>query len=710
MKRFLVVVSIVAIGLIAAWRSRASETSVPATVAVHGGPELSVTGPVLFQPAPDALIYVADFAVTLKGEATTQTTTTDLAGRYRFHDVAPGRYSVCWEQPGWVSGCTPEVAVTPGNSAYPHAVRLKPEAADSVAWGDVSLADGGSAVVVDRGFAIEQTPAVQVLDATGRVIGAGRANSSGRYAIGLQGAAAAVRAVAGAAEQQVTLEHGAATLATHIKLNNHRPVIASVEVLQGAVAATAVHPGDTLTLRPFATDADGDRLTYRWTASAGTIAGADDGTATWQLPAFPARLGATLLVTDGKGGADRRTVSMSVGGARANLRLEAAGAPPTCNPLSLAGVPPPSGYSPGPPPTPPDFLTFLLTSDNSAQYYQNVDPNSLRGTLGDWWQVAGFNPANGSGGVAQAAYLNWNDLGFGRDMHFNTVGNNVYAWVTNYGCPDDDPNNANLAASPNPADAVATVCMEYSPVEGTTQPIVKFFVYVGGVAAGARTGQANLDEWGGKPVPNLCQTCHGGTDAYRGGANVNLAANFLPFDLALLQYPGPSKTPPPADLPAYYQMNSIIAKLTSPRPAIAALINGWYTPLNSPPTQNNNYLPTGWQPGSGAPPSAAGLYQTVITPGCRTCHYSFSDDINWDTYSSVLADNSTIQAYVCDTQPVMPQAAVTYINFWTNAYGFPTSPPTFLGQYTDPNWPAFGSCTATVASPARSGGAASGSR
>jgi hypothetical protein len=331
------------------------------------------------------------------------------------------------------------------------------------------------------------------------------------------------------------------------------------------------------------------------------------------------------------------------------------------------------------------------TTDNSAKYYKNVDPQNLRGTLGAWWKVAGFDPTNGSGGVARAAYLNWNDLGFGRDMHFNQVGTNVYAWVTNYGCPDNNPNNANLAANPVPADAVATVCMEYAPVEGKTQPIVKFFVYVGGVAASTITGQADLDRWGGKPVPNLCQTCHGGTTAYSGGTNMNLAANFIPFDLALLRYPGPSTTPPPSDLPVYQTMNSIIAGIPTQRPAITNLINGWYR--KNPPAQNNKFLPAGWQASTTVPSSAAGLYQNVIAPACRTCHYSFSVGINWNSYQSVLTDRPTIQAYVCDPSPVMPHAAVTYINFWTNAYGLPTSPPTFLGQYTDPNWTSFGGCT-----------------
>lgn len=539
-------------------------------------------------------------------------------------------------------------------------------------------------------------PAIEVLDASGRTIGSGHANAAGKYAIGVSGAAATVRVTSGQSREElrVTPQMLRAIVSREITLRNFRPSIASVDVLKGTEPAREVRPGDTITLRPHATDADGDALQYNWQANAGTITSSADGTATWQLPDFPARLSALLTVIDGKGGSDRRVVWVSVGGRLPNIDIAIPGVPPTCSPMSLANVPPPSGY----PPTPP-FLTFLnATTDHSAAYYKNVDPQHLRTTLGKWWKNAGFNKTNGSGGVAKAAYLNWNDLGFGRDMHFNQVGKNVYAWVTNYGCPDNNPKNADLAAKPVAANAVATVCMEYAPVEGTTlagkpkKAIVKFFVYVGGVTNSPRTGKANLDAWGDRFVPNLCQVCHGTDSAYNGGTNVNLGSSFIPFDLALLRYPNSAVTPPAADLAAYHKMNRIIADSTKPTAAIVNLINGWYTPLNNPPMQNNNYLPTGWKKNLSVPASAASLYQNVLVPGCRTCHYSFSSNINWDTYQSALTNRGFIKPYVCSPGRVMPHAAVTYINFWTNAYKFPTSPPAFLGAYQDPNWASLGGC------------------
>lgn len=646
-----------------------------------------IAGPVLYRPTENDVIFVSDFTVTLKGGGEPQTAKTDFTGRYRFSDVKPGKYTVCWEAAGFQNGCTPEVAVTEGQSPSPQPAELKPAAPGSVVWGTVRLADGSAAAAIDRSSATAEVPSVELTGAGGAAAGQFHTNADGQFVIGVAAPPASVRAVAGSASQELKMLAAAAGKASDITLPNHRPVISGIDITGADAAAKTVKPGDTLKLQARTTDADGDTLQYKWDATAGTITPGDGGTATWKLPDFEAQLSAYVFVMDGKGGADRKTTAVKVG--LSTLPIKLAGPPTNCSPLSLANVPPPRGY----PPT-PAFLTFMGTTNYSAAYYAGVDPQRLRRTLGAWWRVAGFNPNDGSGGVAKAPYLNFNDLGFGRDMHFNQVGNKVYAWVTNYGCPDNDPNNANLAARPIPANAVATVCMEYAPVEGQTQPIVKFFAYVGGLPAGQLLATADLDEWGQKPIPNLCQVCHGSNTAYNGGTNVNLGSSFIPFDLALLRFPGPSRTPPPGDLPAYYKMNQLV-KITNPTPAISKLIDGWYTPLLSPPSQNNNYIPTGWRGGS-VPASAAGLYQNVIVPGCRTCHYSFSpgSGIQWDTYQEVLSDRSFIRSYVCGRNPPMPHAAVTYINFWTNPYPFPQPPPPqYLGAYTDVNWPSFGGCT-----------------
>src|SRR5262249_121722 len=135
--------------------------------------------------------------------------------------------------------------------------------------------------------------------------------------------------------------------------------------------------------------------------------------------------------------------------------------------------------------------------------------------LKDWWTINGFDPKTGIGkGEESAAYLNYNDLGFGRDMHILQQGENVAAYVTNYGDPQNlqDLLFADLAAGKvDPSGR--TVCMECSPVEGgefAKVPVVKFYVYESRDPEAKRLTSANLDGVGEKFVPNLCLNCHGG--------------------------------------------------------------------------------------------------------------------------------------------------------------------------------------------------------
>lgn len=95
-------------------------------------PRASLTGTVVFSPSDENPIYIPDFRVTL--QPSRKSATTDLTGRFVFENVSPGRYTVCWEQLGWVAGCSEEVFVTAGQSSYASLIELEPETAGSVAW------------------------------------------------------------------------------------------------------------------------------------------------------------------------------------------------------------------------------------------------------------------------------------------------------------------------------------------------------------------------------------------------------------------------------------------------------------------------------------------------------------------------------------------------------------------------------------------------
>jgi hypothetical protein len=276
------------------------------------------------------------------------------------------------------------------------------------------------------------------------------------------------------------------------------------------------------------------------------------------------------------------------------------------------------------------------------------------------------------------------------------------------------------AARSNPN---ATVCMEFSTVEGdtsTTPPrkIVKFFVYNDAAGDGVAERQlaADLDGFGARFVPGLCINCHGYGpnggyfDPIPAAINdVDIGASFRELDLATYHFPGNRVTPNAAEQAATRAQNVMIRDTAVATPASATqnpvsrgpivdLINGWYGGA----VQDNTFTPTNWKsPGSGSTQSE-GLYQDVIKVSCRTCHIAFDSANNangrdWNRYDQMtsLARRSTIQSYAVESGfRLMPHALVTFRNFWlqTSVSATPQgSRVQRLWEYSDgATWPAFG--------------------
>ena len=168
----------------------------------------------------------------------------------------------------------------------------------------------------------------------------------------------------------------------------------------------------------------------------------------------------------------------------------------------------------------------LALDQASANYYSQIDPRGKRLTLADFKTTNGF----GTPAELRAIYANSGDLGFGRDMHCVRVGDDVAAYVTNYG-DIDTSDSADVVAAISGANPVATVAMEYSRIESPpgnptefddTDRVVKFYVY--NADGTALLKAANLDGLGARPIPQLCMVCHGGE--YPGGAVLGSAPPF----------------------------------------------------------------------------------------------------------------------------------------------------------------------------------------
>lgn len=87
---------------------------------------------------------------------------------------------------------------------------------------------------------------------------------------------------------------------------NNSPVISSLEAERDLVA-----PSSSTKVRCAASDADGDTLTYAWSATGGSFFGAG-ANITWVAPDTPGTYAVTVTVTDGKGGEAKKQLILGV--------------------------------------------------------------------------------------------------------------------------------------------------------------------------------------------------------------------------------------------------------------------------------------------------------------------------------------------------------------------------------------------------------------
>ena len=108
---------------------------------------------------------------------------------------------------------------------------------------------------------------------------------------------------------------GGASVTVESPAANHAPVITSLTSNPMSVA-----PNANASLSCFATDADSDTLSYSWNASGGTITGSG-GDVSWKAPATEGSCTIGVVVSDGKGGTDSRSLTISVSVVSGSLEI-----------------------------------------------------------------------------------------------------------------------------------------------------------------------------------------------------------------------------------------------------------------------------------------------------------------------------------------------------------------------------------------------------
>ena len=229
----------------------------------------------------------------------------------------------------------------------------------------------------------------------------------------------------------------------------------------------------------------------------------------------------------------------------------------------------------------------------------------------------------------------------------------------------------------------------------------------------------NLDFVGFKEHPGNCFICHGGKpqnpsgDVYPNHGNVN-GFRFLPLDNRNLLFtsdsgvgdstPGLSRLGQEAQIKEYNKAVLLTVNQTPERddegnlrpPHLAEVIKGWYaasaTDQNmqgniqngfwrlsaQSPDSTHDFVPVGWREpahGGTAPPHSEDLYEQVISPTCRSCHFNRELSTDFGTAANFIAHGSDLLNYVllpfCQQPgPVdsgfrpMPLAHLTYQRFW----------------------------------------------
>ena len=343
----------------------------------------------------------------------------------------------------------------------------------------------------------------------------------------------------------------------------------------------------------------------------------------------------------------------------------------------------------------------------SRNYYSSVDPTNLRTTFADFKSQNGFsaNPNTPAAGEIVAQYANSGDLGFGRDMHcLKKINGDVACYVTNYGFgysniapgggtdDHDDANAAGQRVTVGNSAEVATVAMEYSPIENDPagDRVVKFFVYKKNFPNSGDYGRsisANLDGRGERPVPQLCMICHGGlipshsggVPAFGNAAQVKLNSRFIPFDHRFFTFPNnPAALSKANQETSIKNLNEQIVNAAPPAVAsdpIREVVSGMYNNGTSA-TQILNFPVPGWVNGASAnAPNQADFYQGVMAPACRTCHTAqafgqlqFNTSDKFINVSNAVSANNrlmlgTAQLRGCGDY-LMPHALRTHDIFW----------------------------------------------
>jgi hypothetical protein len=252
----------------------------------------------------------------------------------------------------------------------------------------------------------------------------------------------------------------------------------------------------------------------------------------------------------------------------------------------------------------------------------------------------------------------------------------------------------NVAAAANARPDFTLANPSFPPIETKTGSRVAF---VGGdpILDNADYFAPELDGRGFKQHPTVCFICHGGKPTnlnsggiYPRGGRVD-GFRLLPLDIVNLNFTSASGGEQPAlnGSKAYtdrdhqqlqikeYNKVVLLTVDQSPvndgtgatrSPHLATVVNGWYAPNFSSPTQNSSFVPSGWT-------GFETLYTQTVGPSCRSCHFNREISLDFGTVANFDAESDILQLALLPqcksgnpsgSADYMPLAHLTFLRYW----------------------------------------------
>lgn len=232
---------------------------------------------------------------------------TDPNGTFILSGRPPGHYQLCWEAPGFVSGCSTQQVAIVDDIVYlaPEAVALQAGGPTHALQGRVQFSDPGPLLLQDAFYDIDFATVVRLESPPGNIIATTRPNSLGQFILTNVPNSGVGQLIATAENLTAQMD---VELALHeigtLTLSNTRPVIAEIVATQGGQPVKRVAPGSTVQLTATVGDADGDALHFLWLPSlhANGFISVDATNVDWTLPVSAGVHQMYLRASDGHGG------------------------------------------------------------------------------------------------------------------------------------------------------------------------------------------------------------------------------------------------------------------------------------------------------------------------------------------------------------------------------------------------------------------------